>query len=201
LYVEGKNDAVFFGNYIEVVFGFSVNSNGQLEKDGVVVEFVVLKGWSKLRTDKIQGDLEENIEDGVTSLVLVDADNEFNDGGFAIRKAEVKAIQDQWAFEFFLVPNNQDDGFLETILKKIIQEEQYAILKCLEERNACLAAVQNNIKRRLKLPPEKGAEKNNLQQFRNILEASNDYKDPKIWNLQHDYLQPLKSFLETHLLP
>lgn len=200
LYVEGKNDAVFFSNYIEIVLGFSMNSRGQLEKNGVVLKFVVLKGWSKLRTAKIQGDLEEDIEDGITSLILVDADNEFNDGGFDIRKAEVKAVQDKLAFEFFLVPNNQDDGFLETILKIIIKEEQQSILKCLEERNACLAAVQNNTQRSLKLPPEKGAEKNNLQQFRNILNASKDYKDPSIWNFQHDYLIPLKNFLETHLL-
>ena len=73
IYVEGKNDEQFLSDYLEVVLNFEVQ-DGVFCRGAIRVEIVVLRGWDKLRATKIQGDLQDNMEEEIKSLVIVDAD-------------------------------------------------------------------------------------------------------------------------------
>lgn len=200
IYVEGVNDQVFIQNYLETVLGFT-KEEAILCRENIRVQLYVLKGWDKLKTTKIIEDFRDNVDQGIKSLVIVDADKADNDGTFAVRAGQIDAIKSEHNidFNYFLIPNHQDDGYLETVLRVILKEEYKALLDCLDGRDSCLQEADRNIARTLKIPPSKGGEKSKIAQLRKFLDASSDYKDNSIWNLNHDYLSPLKNFLEEQL--
>lgn len=202
IYVEGVNDCVFVRDYLECVFGFEEDESGVFVKDTIqIVDITVLRGWDKLTNDKILGDFQDDLDAGIKSLVIIDADKLDNDESFSVRMGQVAKIKldNSLAFDYFLIPNNEDDGCLETLLRIILVEENQVLLDCLDSRDACLQAAEKTIDRELKIPPSKGGEKSKIAQLRKFLNASSDYKDNSIWNLNHPYLNPLKEFLSSQL--
>jgi hypothetical protein len=203
IYVEGNNDLVFFGTYLQEVFGFVADDNPmdrihKFTKESTIVELIKLDGYTTLNIPDIQEDIQYALEDGIKVLVIIDADTSTNDGGFEVRKTQVEAIQASVPFEYFLVPNGELDGDLETVLQNILLDEYQAALKCFIAQNQCLEEVNKHIKGvKFKLASEKGVLDSFLSRLKN--KGDDKFKDPTIWNLNHPYLEPLKTFLETHL--
>lgn len=212
IYVEGSNDLDFFIDYIEVVFGQEVT----IQKSGKnrvctfgdkKVELLTLGlgrdkgGWSRLNTAPVHDDFRANMEEGIKSLVIVDADSAKNDGGFAIRNEQLLSIKEneELDFNYFLIPNSEEeqDGDLETILRNILVEKYQPILGCLDSYHDCLSKVQERLGEDLQILNEK----NKIAVFRKVVKDSKrvDYKDSSIWNLNHPYLNPLKEFLSSQL--
>lgn len=208
IYVEGINDVVFLGTYLQEVLGFEGDNNPKdkihlFQTATTRVQLLALGGVSNLKDNIIQQEIQEDFEDGIKTLIILDADNEHNGGGFAIRKTALETIKSNLSFEYFLIPNHQEDGYLETLLGKIIVEEYHTALQCLKDQDQCLASANKSILtgKKIKVAPAKSADKAVVHSFMSRLDnkGKDKFKDSTIWNLQHPYLTPLQHFLQTHL--
>lgn len=208
IYVEGKNDRVFLTSFLEKVFGLKIIITGKVKNPVVRFEGNNLEGqisilgtWTAIKNDFFQDQFASNIEEGIQTILLLDADKPTNGGGFTIREGEVEAVKSTVNFEYFLIPNHQDDGYLETVLRNILEEENQPLLDCIDLNEDCLRTAANELTRDVNLFPLKSAEKAKLNYLRRLLKDldNGNYKDNTIWNLEHPYLDPLKNFLKHHL--
>lgn len=208
IYIEGVNDVIFIGTYLQEVLGFEGDNNLKdkihlFETDTTKVQLLALGGVSNLKDDIIQQGIQEDFEDGIQTLIILDADNQYNDGGFTIRQAAIESIKTNLPFEYFLIPNHQEDGYLETLLGKIIVTEYLPALQCLKDQDQCLIAFNQNLTtgKKMKVAPTKSADKAVMNSFMGRLKnkGQDRFKDTTIWNLHHPYLDKLKEFLQTNL--
>lgn len=212
IYVEGINDVFFLKAYFEEVLGIAILEEGGKKKknkrytfnngDGEILTLGLGQdkgGYSRLNTEEVHADFRENEDESIRTLVLIDADTSNNGGGFTIRQRFLNQLREEHnlSFESFLIPNNQDDGDLETLLREILVEDCRPVLDCLDNYHNCLERTAENTGRSLNLLNEK----QKLDIFRKILsqEKKINYTDNSIWNLEHEYLTPLRTFLEEHL--
>lgn len=212
IYLEGTDDLYFFIDYIECVLKQKVN----IEQSGKTrictfgdnrIELLTLGlgndkgGWTRLNTKPVQEDFRANMDDGIKTLVILDADSEKNKGGFSSRTAQVEKIkeEEELDFSYFLIPNSSEDGDLEMLLRRILVEKYQPILSCLDAYHECLNDVQTTLGENEKLQILN--EKHKIAVFRKVVKDSKriNYKDNSIWNLNHPYLNPLKDFIKTQL--
>ena len=141
---------------------------------------------------------------GGVNLVIFDADDDIE-----TRRQEVETIKEQYhvEFELFLFPNNQDTGALEDLLENIINPDNHSIMDCWEDYEKEL--VKLDIPGRTPPPLTTPAKKTKIYGyleallFKNqkelIKEKKRDYENTKHWNLDAEYLEPLKEFLQKWL--
>ena len=116
-------------------------------------------------------------------------------------------IQKQYdvEFELFLLPNNQDAGALEDLLEKIINPNNRPIFDCWENYEKEL--VELDIPERTPPPLTTPAKKTKIYGYLEALlgesksqkdlikEVNRNYENNLHWDLDAEYLEPLKEFL------
>lgn len=110
-------------------------------------------------------------------------------------------------FELFLLPNNQDAGALEDLLENIINPNNRPILDCWEDYEKEL--IKLDITGRTPPPLTTPAKKTKIYgyleallfkgQKEQIKEKKRDYENTQHWNLDAEYLEPLKEFLQFNM--
>lgn len=194
IFVEGKADARFFKQYISHLFGEAVADE----------RLVILKGWDNLKTEASAVRMRSMSANGGVNLVIVDADKDFQ-----ARKDEIKRWQqaNDVEFELFLLPNNHDAGALEDLLENIINPNNRPIMDCWEDYEKEL--VKLDIPGRTPPPLTTPAKKTKIygyleallgeskSQKEMIKEINRNYENTQHWNLDAEYLKPLKVFLEN----
>ncbi len=99
--------------------------------------------------------------------------------------------------QLFLVPNDQDEGNLETLLLPIVSSTHGdMIFSCYQDYYQCLGAIDSSFG--VEDPKEK------LYVYSKLLsdegnETKRDYLNSEVWNLDHPSLDPLVRFLHNHL--
>ena len=189
IYVEGKADKQFINNLLQLYFsqGFDI----EIDKlEGIDKNLNVI---SRRAPDfRAHSDME-----GI-NLLIIDAN-----GNCEGRKTELQRIANDLdiAFETFLLPNNLDNGNLETLLCKIINEANQPILNCFESYKTCLEAggyhapgLKSKVFAYLETLYEDESDKRLQYEHR-------DYLNSNHWDLNHTYLNPLKEFLEANIQP
>ena len=196
IFVEGVADARFFRQYIHHVFGEEVADN----------RLVILKGWDNLKKEASAVRMRSMSANGGVNLVIVDADKDFQ-----ARQAEIAKWQqeNEVEFELFLLPNNQDKGALEDLLENIINPNNSSIMDCWENYEKEL--VQLDIPGRTPPPLTTPAKKTKIygyleallfdskSQKEQIKEVNRNYENTLHWDLDAEYLEPLKEFLNKCL--
>ena len=194
IFVEGVADARFFKQYINHVFGEEVADE----------RLVILKGWDNLKTEASVVRMRSMSANGGVNIVIVDADKDFQ-----ARQAEIAEWQhvNEVEFELFLLPNNQDAGALEDLLENIINPNNKPILECWEHYEEEL--VQLDIPGRTPPPLTTPAKKTKIYGYLEALlkpsqkelikEAKRNYENTQHWNLDAEYLNPLKGFLLNNI--
>ena len=196
IFVEGGADARFFKQYISHVFGEEVADE----------RIVTLKGWDNLKTEASAVRMRSMSANGGVNLVIVDADKDFQ-----ARKDEIAKWQqeNEVDFELFILPNNQDMGALEDLLENIINPNNRPILDCWEDYEEEL--VKLDIPGRTPPPLTTPAKKTKIYGYLEALlgesksqkelikEVNRNYEEALHWNLDVEYLKPLKEFLTKHL--
>ena len=144
---------------------------------------------------------------GGVNLVILDADKDIE-----TRRAEIlewKRLNDL-EFELFLLPNNNDAGALEDMLENIINPNNRPIFDCWEGYEKEL--VKLDIPGRTPPPLTTPAKKTKIYGYLEALlgptkdekelikERNRKYDNAMHWNLDAEYLEGLKGFLEGHLL-
>lgn len=197
IFVEGLADARFLKQYVKHVFGEDIDDE----------RLVILKGWDNLRTEASVARMRSMSANGGVNLVIVDADKDFQ-----ARKNEIENWQRSNGVEFvlFLMPNNEDTGALEDLLENIINPNNSLIFDCWEHYEQEL--VQLDIPGRTPPPLTTPAKKTKIYGYLEALlfetksqkelikEVNRNYENAQHWNLDAEYLEPLKGFLKENLL-
>ena len=198
IFVEGDADKKFLSDYYHHLFLERAPHTGELKGDKT-------GGYKKLSDEINIREMRINSDQGGVNLVIFDADDDIE-----TRRQEVETIKEQYhvEFELFLFPNNQDTGALEDLLENIINPDNHSIMDCWEDYEKEL--VKLDIPGRTPPPLTTPAKKTKIYGyleallFKNqkelIKEKKRDYENTKHWNLDAEYLEPLKGFLENNLL-
>lgn len=192
IFVEGTADARFFKQYIRHLFGEEVADE----------RLVVLKGWDNLKTEASAARMRSMTANGGVNLVIVDADKDFQSRKEEIAKwKQANGVQ----FELFLLPNNKDKGALEDLLENIINPNNKPIFECWEGYEKELVKLE--IPDRTPPPLTTPAKKTKIYGYLEALlgssskdkelikERNREYFNTLHWNLDAEYLEPLKEFL------
>ena len=196
IFVEGLADECFFKQYLRHVFGDVVPDE----------RIVVLKGWDNLKTEASALRMRSMTANGGVNLVTVDTDKDYQ-----ARKDEIERWKqtNEVEFELFLLPNNQDAGALEDLLENIINPNNQPIFDCWEHYEQELFTL--DIPGRTPPPLTTPAKKTKIygyleallfdskSQKEQIKEANRNYENALHWNLDAEYLEPLKEFLAKYL--
>ena len=197
IYVEGIADVVFFKQYIHHLWGVEVPENS----------IVKLDGWTNLKGVTWQQRMKTMTDNGGTNIVIIDADKDID----ARRSDILKWKQyNSLEFELFLLPNDKDAGALEDLLENIINPNNKPIFDCWEgyEKELVELDIPGRTPPPLTTPAKKTKIYGYLEAYHGetkrekelIKEANRNYTDPKLWNLDAEYLGALKGFLERNLI-
>lgn len=198
--VEGTADKKFFEDYYRHLFHENAPEGSitlpiKGDKDG---------GYQKLFSENGINTLKEGMDNGATNLVIFDADDNIE-----ARRKELLSIRDRYGveFELFLLPNNHDAGTLEDLLENIINPNNRPIFDCWQHYEDEL--VQQEIPGRTPPPLTTPAKKTKIYGYLEALlkpkqkdlikERNRNYENPQHWNLDAEYLEPLKEFLTDSL--
>lgn len=201
--VEGEADVRFIENYYHHLFHEkapkgSISHPGKDNDTG---------GYQKLRSEDSIGSLRQNTDLGGINLVIFDADEDPEN-----RRNELLAIKEEFGveFELFLLPNNKDAGALEDLLEQIINPNNQPVMDCWQTYEGELGRVRIPTKTppTLTIPAKKtkiyayletllGSTKT---QKKLIKDANRNYENTQHWNLDAEYLDPLKKFLNHFLV-
>ena len=126
-----------------------------------------------------------------------------------ILKPGVRRRQHGLDFELFLLPNNQDIGALEDLLENIINPSNRPILDCWEdyEKGLIKLVIPGRTPPPLTTPAKKTKIYGYLEallfdsksQKEQIKEVNRNYENTQHWNLDAEYLEPLKEFLQCNM--
>lgn len=198
--VEGDADKKFFEDYYHHIFGEKAAKGCIIHpgKDGDT------GGYQKLKSEDAIGALRQNTDLGGINLVIFDADEDIE-----ARRAELLAIKEEFGveFELFLLPNNQDAGALEDLLENIINPDNQPVMDCWQTYEENLGEVRIPTKNppTLTIPAKKTKIYAYLEtllgksktQKKLIKDANRNYENTQHWNLDAEYLQPLKEFMNN----
>lgn len=190
LYVEGIADKVFFKQYLQHCFGIVVPEE----------RIVNLEGWTNIKGLAALRRMRSTTDNGGVNIALLDADKDID----ARRKDILNWKQEHDVeFELFLLPNNHDAGTLEDLLENIINPSNRPIFDCWEHYEQEL--VQIDIPGRTPPPLTTPAKKTKIYGYLEALlereqkdlikERNRNYENPQHWNLDAEYLEPLKQFI------
>lgn len=193
--VEGIADEVFIAQYLCHIFG-------QIIPDGCIV-----KTDGKDNRQTATNKMREMSANGGINLVIFDADQN-------VEKRKIELLQwkkeDNLDFDFFLIPNDCEPGALEDLLENIINPVNRPIMECWENYEKEL--VKLDIPGRTPPPLTTPAKKTKIYGYLEALlgkskfqkdkikEKEREYYNTQHWNLDAEYLEPLKVFLIQHLL-
>jgi len=200
--VEGDADKKFFEDYYHHIFGEkapkgSITHPGKGSKTG---------GYQKLKFEDAIGAMRQNTDLGGINLVIFDADEDIE-----TRRAEVLAIKEEFGveFELFLLPNDKDAGALEDLLENIINPANQPVMDCWQTYEGELEKVRIPTKTppTLTIPAKKTKIYAYLEtllgkskaQKELVKDAKRNYENTQHWNLDSEYLEPLKEFLYKNL--
>ena len=200
--VEGDADIKFFEDYYHHLF----HEKAPVGSITLPIKGDSTGGYKKLFSEDAINPLKENMAYGVKNLIIFDADDDRE-----ARRAELLAIKEEFGVEFdlFLLPNDKDAGALEDLLENIINPDNQPVMDCWSTYEGELGKVRIPSKTppTLTIPAKKtkiyayletllGKSKS---QKKLIKDANRNYENTQHWNLNAEYLEPLKVFLNKHL--
>lgn len=201
--VEGDADKKFFQDYYHHLFHEKASENTVIHsgKDGDA------GGFAKLKSEETLQSLRKNTNQGGINLVIFDADDDPES-----RRKELLAVKEQYGveFELFLLPNDKDAGALEDMLEQIINPDNQPVMDCWATYEGELEKVRipTKIPPTLTIPAKKTKIYAYLEtllgktrsQKKLIKDPNRDYENTQHWNLDAEYLAPLKEFMEKKII-
>jgi len=186
LIVEGKEDIRFLEDFIFYHFNYNVNR----------AHFIEVGGKSE-SLHKVKVDIQKSSVNKL-NIVVFDAD----DLGYDSTLNNINTKSKELAFKFdsiFLFPNNQENGNLETLLKKSVAAGNEQLFDCIDDYVKCRNKIgiknQNHIDEKEKIYIYHGSFKNSGR----AKGSEREYLNKDIWDLDSPHLQPLKDFLQKEI--
>ena len=194
--VEGEADKKFMEDYYHHLFQTPAPKNSIIHTGG----------YKNLTDEVILRQMQMNTDQGGMNLVIFDADDDYK-----TRWEELSSLKEQNGveFELFLFPNNQDAGALEDLLENIINPNNRPILDCWENYEEELRKLE--IPGRTPPPLTTPAKKTKIYGYLEALlgeskkekklikEKERNYKNASHWDLDAEYLDKLKEFVDGNI--
>lgn len=218
IWTEGIADQKFLADVIGYWFGLEFkrtnvkdtqifkgfNENLSIDIQSLVGKDTILNEKQAIETLKPQFSFNRN--QGKLNIVFLDAD----DIEERFKEVELSKSFMKEDFSVFLLPNNQKNGDLETLLENIANPINKEIFECWNNYENCLEGKENpaNPGKTFTLPARKTkiyayleALLGSSKKYKELIKEPNrDYTNPNHWDLNHAYLEPLKTFLTKHLI-
>ena len=191
IFIEAKDNRTSEYHFVDDYVGKRLG----IPKDEYSIESV--NGWGNLKN--MGPALRLSTLEGNKNLIIFDADTTQNDGGFEKRKKQILDILKELGAdaELFLFPNNHDDGMFENLLKNImVYDNHEQFFDCYNDYTKCLgdSYIHPNLKGEvftyissMKSLPNKTR--------KNLGHGDWLFTNKEYWNLDFDYLEPLKEFI------
>lgn len=174
------------------------------------VDFICIGGVGNLFNETNINQISQAQAIGEQVLVLIDADTVAKGFGFAKRKEDIdNAMQmHQISFPYFIYPNNQNDGEVETLMEAAARRDLHPVFfDCFEDYEKCVSGVKDQFGQPLYNTPNL---KGKLHTYMNAQKLSNKsrrrlgagdwlFNNTDYWDLNVVALQPLKDFLAVNL--
>jgi 5S rRNA maturation endonuclease (ribonuclease M5) len=130
--IEGNNDIQFLKSFVKMNFAITL----------LDVNFHKIGGWAGLRNQNLQ--IQEFLEDDYQIILLLDTDKVQKQGGFEARKQFIENFKSTYHFDFdyYLLPNHQDDGALEDLIYDCIPDTA-TFKSCWQTYINCLSTNEN----------------------------------------------------------
>ncbi|WP_462137139.1 DUF3226 domain-containing protein [Candidatus Mycalebacterium sp.] len=174
IFVEGEEDRLFLKSYI-------LHLNLRISKC-----IKDLGGRGNLTRPSI----EKKLDRGSKVLVILDAENDFNN-----TQSFIKRTLGNLDVKIFLFPDNELKGNLENLLEEIINLEHKDIFDCFEEYKKCLSNKNINYEH-----PDLKAKIYSYREALGIQDKKEDHFKSDCWDFENDALTPLREFLERELV-
>lgn len=190
IFVESKHD-----NTTETVFLKTL-----LQKIGIEetrYKIIHVDGKDNLKNN--ENIFVDNTLSGGRNVIIFDADTPDTQAGFEVTRNKIlKTFPSDVKIDgLFLFPNNQDDGIFENLLEEIMQKENHQLfIDCFSDYEHCLGDKYVSPDLKGKLHTYMSAQKALSKTQRKRLGSGQWlFEDSRYWNLDSDYLTPLKTFL------
>lgn len=208
IFCEGITDQVFIADCIEFFYNFNstrlksnISSSKKDEKLEIKfannIEIIDIGGCEKLSIPINISRLEDNTENDGVNIVVFDADytgRVNGNKGFKSCTQKLNNIKTTKSikFEHYIWPNDNEDGIVEDLLRKLIPNDKEVIYNCIESHQTCLSSLSLN---NIKIAELKEKVGYYLYTVNKDSRASlRDYKDQDYWNLDHISISDLKKF-------
>lgn len=124
-------------------------------------------------------------------LIVFDADDDYDNSKSNIENQISQMNIPKENYDIFLLPNDKDNGNLETLIEKIAFYKE--VLNCFEGYKKCITGLGND---NIKLPPKKSKVFAYMQSFgfKNTINPKKFDLSPYV-DFEDKYLEPLKNFL------
>lgn len=188
IYIEANDEKVPEYNFLKLY----------IEHLGLGMKVQPIAGKDNL--DFLSAKLHADVFSGNKPVILFDADELRNGGGYAARMAHITqflANEGLGGVPVFLWPNNHDDGDFETMLENIVQKQLHPVFfDCFEDYEHCVAGKYTVPNRKSKLHTFINAQPGLSNSQKKKLGHGNWlFNDKNYWDWDAAYLQPLRDFL------
>lgn len=141
--------------------------------------------------DNLKNREELVVRDDEKHLIIFDADCNYDKSKTNIENQINQMNIPKQNYDIFLLPNNKDNGNLETLIEKIARHKE--VLKCFEGYEECISKLGIND---IKLPPKKDKVFAYMQSFgfKNSIKPKEFDLSPYV-DFENKYLEDLKNFL------
>lgn len=182
-------------------FDYLLKKELNINSDNFII--VDVGGKDKLYNTTNLNALKRNTEEGGRNIVIFDADTPQNKGGFLNRKKEIEEKKEEYgiAFELFLLPNNSEDGYFETLLEKCVTPQKNQIIDCFNGFVKCIE--RHNENGEYNMPNDKSKIYSYIDTTNNAKRAEKDKKanfwqfdNKECWDFDCEYIKLLKDFLK-----
>lgn len=174
------------------------------------IEFICIGGIGNLFNETNINQICQAQEVGDQVLIFIDADTVAKGYGFVKRRADMDNEMQarKIFFPYFIYPNNQDDGDVETLMEAVARRDLHPVFfDCFEDYEKCVSGVKDENGQPLYNTPNL---KGKLHTYMSAQKLSNKlrrklgagdwlFSNTDYWDLNAIALQPLKEFLSTNL--
>lgn len=170
------------------------------------VEIIDVGGKDKLRM--FDNQMKENARKKEHNVVLFDCDHIATGGGLEIRVKGFTQLQKELGirFDYFLFPNNQDEGAFEDLLIHIVNPKHSGVIDCFSKYEQCMQIRNTQMNDCYEMPNVKAKIYTYITSFKRSSAAANevkhgnwDFLNTEYWDLDNEYLNLLKQFLEKYI--
>lgn len=174
------------------------------------IDFICIGGIGNLFNETNINQICQAQEVGDQVLIFIDADTVAKGDGFVKRRADMDNEMQarKIFFPYFIYPNNQDDGDVETLMEAVARRDLHPVFfDCFEDYEKCVSGVKDENGQPLYNTPNL---KGKLHTYMSAQKLSNKlrrklgagdwlFSNTDYWDLNAIALQPLKEFLSTNL--